>query len=215
MASYLTELSKMYSVISKEYSKASHTAKSYIKHEDETFIDGWWNSFSISFDHASQDQEWLVEKINNEVSVTINRVLSEKSHLEYKLHQKGLEQISSLRESIIFYEQKVKDRDRAREKVSSSLERASQHSGAISNLTSSDSTRLVQKLHSCESILQEAVNSLVKTQVVCIYIPMIIIIQLSCSIFKITFLSIRTILFKQCPKFYRIFKLYFLVVQQV
>jgi len=145
---FVHELSTLFLLFSKETSKLALVARSYIKFENETFVDSWWNALYTSLDHTSQDQEWLSKQIEIQICSNLSLTLDKSVNDEIVHLKSGTENIVNLRDAIEDYDDKLKSRDRAREKLSNSQ----------------NNVKLMLKLQDKEQGLQEQLLNLVHVQ---------------------------------------------------
>ena len=155
LCSFFTEYAKVAKGYAKDLSKLSTTAETYVKAQNDKYMDKWWNSLSIAMDHLSQDQAYLSDYIDHDICFNLNRIFEEHTHLEKQLNNEGTKHTQKFKDAKLAVDARARDRDRIREKLSTSLERSAQ---AHANTLSLDSTKLSQKLTVCDALLQDAVR---------------------------------------------------------
>lgn len=154
------KLSKNYS---KDLGKLSQVAESYVKAENDKYLDKWWNALSIAMDHISQDQDYLSDVIEHDICYNLHRVYEEHSHLEKQLNSEGSKHLSKMKDAMTAFDIRSKDRDKIREKVNACLGRVT-HLSTIPSSLSSETTKLSHKLGISEGLLQDAISRLASAQ---------------------------------------------------
>jgi hypothetical protein len=151
-----------YNKISKSYSKdlarLSQTAESYVKAENDKYLDKWWNALSIAMDHLSQDQDFLSDILEHDICYNLHRVSEEHSHLEQQLNTEGNKHLNKIKEATKIFESRAKDRDKIKEKMQLTINRTTATSTTVAVPVTTDTSRWTTKLANSESLLQDAIR---------------------------------------------------------
>mmetsp|Transcript_22551 Transcript_22551/g.22741 ORF Transcript_22551/g.22741 Transcript_22551/m.22741 type:complete len:1219 (+) Transcript_22551:249-3905(+) len=161
--SFFGEYNRLSKSYSKDLAKLSLTAESYVKAENDKYLDKWWNALSIAMDHLSQDQDYLSDVLEHDICYHLHRIYEEHSHLERQLNSEGSRHLNKMKEAMSAFELRSRDRDRLREKMNGVLERAANANALPATLTA-ETARWTQKLSGSESLLQDAVSRLAIAQ---------------------------------------------------
>jgi hypothetical protein len=123
MAAFFTDLGKAIKSHHKELLKLSTTAASNVGRPDsDEVVDQWWLAVAKALEHLSLDQQSLSESISNDVAKNLSRVLESHTAVMKKFHTEGSNLVSMLRESQSVHESKLKERDKARERLTTVME---------------------------------------------------------------------------------------------
>eukprot|EP01041_Mallomonas_annulata_P001300 gene1300-2513_t len=157
-----------YMKVSKNYSrdlaKLSQTAESYVKAENDKYLDKWWNALSIAMDHLSQDQDYLSDVLEHEICYNLQRVHEEHNHLERQLNSEANKHLSKIKEATSGFELRTRERDKVREKVNVCLDKVSQMDVNVTPALSAEASKWSQKLATSEGNLHDAGSRLASAQ---------------------------------------------------
>lgn len=159
---FFGEFNKVSRNYSKDLSKLAQLAESYVKAENNKYLDKWWNALSIAVAHLSQDQELLSDVVENDIFHNLHQVYEEHSLLERQLHSEGNKHLQRIKEAMTTCEMRTRERDKMREKANAAADRA-HHSGNAPSLVN-DVNRYQNKLGVCERLLQDAFSRLASSQ---------------------------------------------------
>lgn len=137
LCSFLQEWSRVHGQFSKDLTKLSNSAETYVKGENNVVLDKWWNSMSIALEHLSKDQKAISTSIHDEIYPSMLHVEQEQLHLEKKVSTEGTKLLHRMKEIQQSYDAKLKELEKLREK--SNLPAISSPSGSVSLTTSNAS----------------------------------------------------------------------------
>jgi hypothetical protein len=144
----LTDFAKLHTAFSKELQKLSHLCEGYVKADNNSHMDRWWNSFSIALDHLSQDNDYLGTAILSSIIVDLGK--AEQEHVVKRLHNQGSKCVAKLTEANISYESKKQELFKLKEKAAASG----------GSLSIGEHSKLVLKMQMCETALKSARHNL-------------------------------------------------------
>lgn len=153
MASYFSDVSKIFLSTSRDLTKMSNGATSnIIRSENENLMDKVWRAIAIAIENLALDTQSLSESITNDIVPSFQKMYEEQSIISKRLHNDGNSLISSFKESVLLLEIRTKERDKSRDKLHSSI-------------STSNESKAILKLEASEKSLVEA-SGVVKTKAV-------------------------------------------------
>jgi hypothetical protein len=124
ISSFLYDLGKVFSNFSRDISKLSHNARNNMNkgtqtldRKEDMICNNWWQTLNIALDSMGNDQEDLATIVNEELINYSNQIQEEITIIEKRLASEGNRQFAALRENISQWETKLKERDKAKEKL--------------------------------------------------------------------------------------------------
>ena len=142
LCSILTDFGKLHTAFSKELQKLSHMCEGYVKADNNSHMDRWWNSFSIALDHLSQDNDYLGTAILTSIIVDLGK--AEQEHVVKRLHNQGSKCVAKLTEANTSYESKKQELLKLKEKAAASG----------GSLSIGEHSKLLLKMQLCETALK-------------------------------------------------------------
>lgn len=175
LCSFVGDFGRAQAYAAKEYHKLSKVAESYVKADNDQYLDKWWNSLSIAMDHMSQDYDYMSSEILNNIARTLSRVEQEHGHLEKKLTAEGSKLLQRLRDAQYQYDNRVRETEKLREKsgmpnyaaqasAGSSNNESSSSSAAAPNSANTVTFKAAMKIQQSEAVQQEYADKLAVAQ---------------------------------------------------
>jgi len=174
VTSFVSDIVKVFSTISKELSKLSTSALNNSSKSSGTLqqtqamlfgtstveivdpiCDLWWISFATYFNELGLDYEALSDKINNDMMVRLLVIQEELISVEKRLGSEGNKCISLYKDNLTIRDSKLKERDRRREKADNALDPTISTANPIVISVKADPSKVMQKLQHSENALSE------------------------------------------------------------
>lgn len=131
MIVFLTEVSKNYLGFAKDLSKTANIARQNVNKnslnmfevkKEEFVFNNWWQSLQYSMESIATDHESLGNIINDDFCTYCNNVHDEMILYEKRLQGEGVRHVNLIKENILLFETKLRERDKYKEKVKNTLE---------------------------------------------------------------------------------------------
>jgi hypothetical protein len=100
-------------------------------------LNNWWQMLQITLDSISTDQEDLVHLINEDILMYFNNVQDEINIIEKRLLGEGQRAFTTIRENLLQFDVKLKERDKNKEKLRNTPIQASPSSTVMNDRNSS------------------------------------------------------------------------------
>eukprot|EP01035_Chromulina_nebulosa_P018863 gene18863-24648_t len=174
VSSFVSDIVKVFSTISKELSKLSTSALNNSSKSSGTLqqtqamlfgtsvveivdpiCDLWWISFATYFNELGLDYDALSDKINNDMLVRLMVIQEELISVEKRLGSEGNKCISLYKDNLTIRASKLKERDRRKEKADNAVDPTVSNTNPIVISVKADASKVLQKLQHSETALTE------------------------------------------------------------
>lgn len=124
LSSFLNDISKYFLSFSKDLTKLSnvaknnlHKASASIEFKQDLVVNNWWQLLMTAFDHMSTDYQEFAGLIGDELLNYSNQIQDEIILIDKRLTVEGNKQFNLLRDNLNLFDNKLKERDKALEKL--------------------------------------------------------------------------------------------------
>jgi hypothetical protein len=126
ISNFLHDLGKVFTSFSRDVSRLSHTARNNMNkgfahgsldRKEDMICNNWWQTLNIALDSMANDQEDLATIINEELISYSSQIQEEIAIIEKRLAAEGGRHFALIRENISLWETRLKERDKAKEKL--------------------------------------------------------------------------------------------------
>mmetsp|Transcript_13452 Transcript_13452/g.14612 ORF Transcript_13452/g.14612 Transcript_13452/m.14612 type:complete len:1345 (+) Transcript_13452:203-4237(+) len=169
ISNFLYDLGKVFSSFSRDVSKLSHTARNNMNkssqsldRKEDMIANNWWQTLQIALDSMANDQEDLSTIISEELINYSNQIQEEISIIEKRLTAEGNKHFTTLREHLNVFENRLKEREKAKDKLRNTPIQASPSSNATG--TSDSYQRRAQRLKASDDMLVVQTKKLYEIQ---------------------------------------------------